>query len=46
MEKVYIASDLGAGSGRVIAGRFDGSRLRLEETNRFENTHSTKQGAP
>ncbi|MBR4613580.1 MAG: rhamnulokinase, partial [Kiritimatiellae bacterium] len=40
MEKIFVASDLGAGSGRVIAGRFDGSRLRLEETNRFENTQT------
>ncbi|MBR1609563.1 MAG: rhamnulokinase [Kiritimatiellae bacterium] len=39
-EKIYVASDLGAGSGRVIAGRFDGSRLRLEETNRFENSQT------
>ncbi|HOQ76268.1 MAG TPA: rhamnulokinase [Thermoclostridium sp.] len=32
-----IAVDLGAGSGRTIAGRFDGSRLELVETHRFPN---------
>ena len=39
-EKIYVAADLGAGSGRVIAGRFDGSRLRFEETNRFDNSQT------
>ena len=43
-EKIYVASDLGAGSGRVIAGRFDGTRLRFEETNRFENTQTPLPG--
>ena len=43
-EKIYVASDLGAGSGRVIAGRFDGSRLRFEETNRFENNQTPLPG--
>lgn len=36
-EKVYLAVDLGASSGRVVAGRFDGSRLTLEEVMRFDN---------
>ena len=27
--KVYIAVDLGAGSGRVLAGEFDGKRIEL-----------------
>ena len=35
---------MGAGSGRVIAGRFDGSRLRFEETNRFENSQTPLPG--
>ncbi|MCA9120774.1 MAG: rhamnulokinase [Planctomycetaceae bacterium] len=35
--KVYLAVDLGASSGRVVAGIFDGRRLRLEEVHRFEN---------
>jgi rhamnulokinase len=35
--KVYLAVDLGASSGRVVAGLFDGKRLELEEVHRFEN---------
>lgn len=37
-KKVYLAIDLGAGSGRVLAGEFDGRRIELHEINRFENT--------
>ncbi|MBP86577.1 MAG: rhamnulokinase [Planctomycetaceae bacterium] len=37
VEKVYLAIDLGASGGRVLAGLFDGSRLTLEEMHRFEN---------
>ena len=33
--RVYLAADLGAESGRVMAGLFDGSRLVLEELARF-----------
>lgn len=36
-DSCYLAVDLGAESGRVIAGRFDGSRVRLEELHRFPN---------
>jgi rhamnulokinase len=36
-QKVYLAVDLGASSGRVVAGLFDGRRLALEEVHRFEN---------
>ncbi len=36
--KVYLAVDLGASSGRVLAGVYDGSRIDLRELNRFENT--------
>ncbi|HJT32141.1 MAG TPA: FGGY family carbohydrate kinase, partial [Pirellulales bacterium] len=36
-EQVYVAADLGASGGRVVAGAFDGRRLRLEELHRFEN---------
>lgn len=33
----HLAIDLGAGSGRVMAGHFDGRKLRIEEINRFAN---------
>jgi rhamnulokinase len=36
-EKVYLAIDLGAESGRVMAGIWNGKKLRLEEVNRFPN---------
>jgi rhamnulokinase len=36
-EQVFLAVDLGASGGRTMAGRFDGSRLTLEEVARFEN---------
>jgi len=34
---VYLAVDLGASSGRVLAGLLDGRTLTLEEVHRFEN---------
>ena len=36
-EKVFIAVDLGAGSGRVIAAKTDFTTLELEEVHRFGN---------
>lgn len=36
-ERVYLAVDLGAESGRVIAGRFDGRTVELDELHRFAN---------
>src|SRR6266567_2698790 len=36
-EQCYLAIDLGAESGRVVAGLFDGTRLRLEDIHRFSN---------
>ena len=36
-EKVYLAIDLGAESGRVMAGIWDGRQLRLDELHRFAN---------
>jgi rhamnulokinase len=33
----HIACDLGAESGRVMLGTFDGKRLTLEEIHRFPN---------
>ena len=35
--KVFLAVDLGASSGRVVAGLFDGAKLALEEVYRFDN---------
>ena len=34
---VYLAVDIGASSGRVMAALFDGEIIRLEEVHRFEN---------
>jgi rhamnulokinase len=36
-EQVYLGVDLGAESGRVIAGLWDGKTMRLEELHRFPN---------
>jgi len=36
-DQIYLAVDIGASSGRLLAGLFDGRRLRLEEVHRFEN---------
>jgi rhamnulokinase len=36
-ERVYLAVDLGAESGRVIAGLWNGKTIRLEEIHRFPN---------
>jgi rhamnulokinase len=36
-EKCFLGIDLGAESGRVMAGLWDGRRLRLEEVRRFPN---------
>ena len=35
--KICLAVDLGAGSGRVVAGIYNGTRLELNEVNRFPN---------
>lgn len=35
--KTYLAVDLGAGSGRVMAGHFDGRTIKLEEVARFSS---------
>src|SRR5690606_21724300 len=37
MANTYLAVDLGAESGRVIAGQFDGQRVAIEEIHRFAN---------
>jgi rhamnulokinase len=36
-QKICLAVDLGAGSGRVVAGIYNGTRLELIEMNRFPN---------
>jgi rhamnulokinase len=36
-EQCYLGVDLGAESGRVMAGLWDGKRVRLEELHRFPN---------
>jgi len=36
-QRAYLAIDMGASSGRHVAGLFDGQRLRLSEIYRFEN---------
>jgi sugar (pentulose or hexulose) kinase len=36
--QVYLAVDLGAGSGRVVAGLYDGRSLQIEDVHRFPNT--------
>lgn len=36
-KKVYLAIDLGAESGRVIAGLWNGRKLSLQEVHRFSN---------
>ncbi|MCA9217684.1 MAG: rhamnulokinase [Planctomycetales bacterium] len=35
--RTFLAVDLGASSGRVLAGQFDGSQLALSEVHRFPN---------
>lgn len=42
--EVALAVDLGASSGRVVAGGFDGRLLELEELHRFENGPVTMAG--
>lgn len=43
-DKVYLAIDLGAGSGRLLAGRTDLKHLDLEEVHRFENPGTNLPG--
>ncbi|MBA4146623.1 MAG: rhamnulokinase [Verrucomicrobia bacterium] len=43
-EKVFLGIDLGAESGRVMAGLWDGNRMTLEEVHRFPNGAVTING--
>lgn len=42
--KSYVACDLGAESGRVILGHFDGKCIKLEEIHRFKTGPTEKDG--
>lgn len=44
LDQTVLAVDLGAESGRVMAVRFDGQRLALEEIHRFSNRPVTVRG--
>ncbi len=44
MERSYVAVDLGAGSGRVIVGRFGARELHVEVLHRFANEPRTVDG--
>ncbi len=43
-QRAYLAIDLGASSGRHVAGLFDGQRLELTEIHRFENGPTAAAG--
>jgi len=43
-QQVHLAVDLGASGGRVLAGRFSGRRLALDEVYRFTNGPITANG--
>jgi rhamnulokinase len=43
-DRRLLAVDLGAESGRVVVGRFDGMRLTLDEVHRFPNVPVTATG--
>ena len=43
--QTYIGVDLGAENGRIIAGHWDGRRLKLTELHRFENGPNPEQEA-
>ncbi|MBQ9336723.1 MAG: rhamnulokinase [Lentisphaeria bacterium] len=45
MSKKFIAVDLGASSGRVIAGILENGKLSLEEIHRFENGPVERAGS-
>ena len=36
-KKSYLAIDMGASSGRLVVGHFDGAKIELEELYRYDN---------
>lgn len=44
-ERIYLCVDLGASGGRVMAARFDGARVVLDEVARFENRPVSVNGS-
>ncbi|MFB7321005.1 hypothetical protein ACQKIG_09385 [Bacillus safensis] len=44
MKKCCLAVDIGASSGRLIAGHLEDERLNLKEIHRFENKMVQKNG--
>ena len=40
----FLAIDIGASSGRHIAGRVENGKIRLEELYRFENSQTRRGG--
>lgn len=42
---IHLAIDLGAESGRIMAGAYDGNTLHLDEVHRFPNTMVTVAGS-
>lgn len=43
-EKLMLAADYGASSGRVMLGKYDGNKLSMEELHRFSNDPVTLSG--
>jgi rhamnulokinase len=43
--RTFVGVDLGAESGRVVAGTFDGGRVRLDELHRFPNGPVERDGS-
>jgi rhamnulokinase len=43
--RIYLAVDIGASSGRVMAAAFDGTKIELKEVHRFPNGATEVDGA-
>ena len=44
MNKIFLAIDIGASSGRHILSHFDGKKIVLEEIHRFQNQYVEREG--